>query len=133
MTCPFWIAAVCSTPDTVKGYQQLCVTYTLNALNACLQACMKMQSWAQELWKTRAKPEALQLDTILAPAGTAANGHHHTTEINGSATADVTACQSLGLTNDHAVWTLLQNTQVALLGLHLHLLHGNLLRCWCGA
>lgn len=78
----------------------------------------------QDLWKARQRPEPLRLVSILASptnnGPVTANGYHHTTgdELTPTAAAGpadqqpTTASQALGLTNDHAVWDLLQNTQV---------------------
>ena len=64
----------------------------------------------QELWKTRSRPKALDVDTI-APrhskqANALAGGHVPEAGVQPS------ACRSLGLSDQHKQWSLEENTKV---------------------
>ena len=65
------------------------------------------QVFLQDLWTTRKPPTALHLaDPLQSGASLPQNGvAHHSTGF-------VSACRSLGMTDQHKDWTLLENTQV---------------------
>ncbi len=61
----------------------------------------------QDLWTTRKPPTALHLtDLRLSKASSHQNGASHQTA------GPVSACKSLGYTDQHKDWTVLENTQV---------------------
>ena len=64
----------------------------------------------QELWKTRSRPKALDVDAIAPRSSQQANGlaGSHVPE----AGVQPSACRSLGLSDQHKQWSLEENTKV---------------------
>lgn len=61
----------------------------------------------QDLWTTRKPPTALHLTDLQLPKASS-----HQNGVSHQNAGPVSACKSLGYTDQHKDWTLLENTQV---------------------
>ena len=80
----------------------------------------------QELWASREKPTALDLDAVLAGGGNGgaeANGAALAHSNGAAAELGASACRALGLTDQHRVWSVRESAQVRGPGSTLPTLH----------
>lgn len=97
--CPF--LRISSTPE--MG----CKESRPASWNAVQQSVKPCDAMLQDLWTTRKPPTALHLTDLQLPKASS-----HQNGVSHQSTGPVSACKSLGYTDQHKDWTLLENTQV---------------------
>ena len=65
---------------------------------------------AQELWKSRKPPTPLRLEELVPGAGATANGW--ASDGGGGGGAEASACEALGMTDAHRLWSVAENARV---------------------